>query len=168
MKRIRPELVKGVSVLILFLMLTITISIIHPIPISQSEYKHVDLDRVSLSPLLFDELNISSSAIVESVIVIWPIAHVITTEEVDLQIRLSVSEPLPELTQDNRISFRGTVHAINESLFIVQIHEFRVLDSSSSIIRSIPGIVLFVVMFFVVYTIDFKRLAFVPRRKTNA
>jgi len=168
MKRIRPELVKGVSVLVLFLMLTITISIIHPIPISQSEYKHVDLDRVSLNPLPFDELNISSSAIVESVIVIWPIAHVITMEEVDLQIRLGVSVPPPELTQGDRISFRGTVRTINESIYIVQLHEFYILDSSSSIIRSIPGIFLFAVIFFFVYTIDFKRLAFVPRRKTNA
>ena len=168
MKRIRPELTKGVSVLVLFLMLTITISIIHPVPISQSEYKHVDLDRVRLNPLPFDGLNITSSAIVETVIVIWPIAHVNTAEEVDLQIRFSVSVPPPELTQGDRISFRGTVRAINESIFIVQLHEFHILDSSSSIIRSTPGIVLFVVLFFFVYTIDFKRLAFVPRRKTNA
>ena len=162
MPRVRPELIKGFGVLGMFLALIVTTSILLPFPISQSEYTFVDLDRVKENPNTFHERNISSIATVESVFYLRPNSIVTTIEDVFLLIRHEVYAP-PGLTQGDRIFFRGTFR--NNS---VSVHEFYELDYSSSIIRSIPGIILFIVMFFFVFSVDFKRLAFVPRRRRNA
>ena len=167
MGRIRSELVKGLSVLGIFLILTVTTSILLPFPISQSNYTFVDLTRVNQNPLPFQERNISSTATVESTLVMGNVSLVITNEDVTLQIRnQDVSAPIV-FAQGDRIFFRGTLHSFDSAITVV-VHEFYVLDYSSSIIRSIPGIILFIVMFFFVFSVDFKGLAFVPRRRKDA
>ena len=165
MSRIRPELTKGVAVFGLFLILVVMTSYLQPHSLPISEYTFVDLERVSQDPLLFDQVNISSTATVESVILGMPPYYVITLEEVDLQYLPYLR---PNLESGDRIFLRGTVYISNRSRPIVVLHEFYILDYSSSIIRSIPGIILFVVMFFLVFTVDFRRLAIVPRRRNDA
>jgi hypothetical protein len=165
LSRIRPELSKGVAVIGLFLVLIVTTSYLQPHSLPISEYTFVDLKRVGQDPLLFDQVNISSTATVESIILGMPPYHVFTLEEVDLQY-LPYLRPNPE--PGDRIYFRGTVYISNHSRPIVVLHEFYILDYSSSIIRSIPGIIMFVAMFFYVFRVDFKHLAFVLRRKADA
>ena len=64
--------------------------------------------------------------------------------------------------EDDRVMFRGISWIYSNNSVLV--HEFYTLDYNSSLIRSIPGILLFLVMFFTVFTIDLNRLAFVTRR----
>ena len=162
MGRFRPELIRGLGVFGIFIALIITTSILAPYPVSLSEYTFVDLDRVRENPSLFYDRNISSTATVESVFIMRPGSLVITTEEVALQIQHNAWSTTG-LVQGDRIFLRGT--ARNQTILV---DEFYKLDYSSSIIRSIPGIILFIAMFFLIFTIDFKRLAFVPRRRRNA
>ena len=162
MSRVRPELIKGIGALGLFLVLIAPVSIILPYPISQSNYTFVNLEIVKQNPPLVEEYNISSTATVESILVAGGQSLVFITENVTLQIR---TFDAITLMQGERIFFRGTWH--NQTGTVV-VHEFYVLDYSSSIIRSIPGIIVFIVIFFFVFTIDFKRLAFVPRRSEDA
>ena len=85
-----------------------------------------------------------------------------TAEGVFLQIRQDAYES-PVVKSGDRVIFRGTFY--NTS---VVVNEFHILDHESVIIHSIPGIILFVVMFFYVFRIDLRHLAFVPRRKRDA
>lgn len=64
-----------------------------------------------------------------------------------------------------RILLRGTSWLHSNGSILV--HEFYALDYSSSIIRSIPGIILFIVIFFMIFKVDFNRLAFVSRKGGN-
>ena len=165
MPRARPELIKGLGALGMFLALIVATGILLPFPITQSNYTFADLTRVEQNPLPFQERNISSRATVESILVMGGQSLVYTIENVPLQI--DTFEAIT-LTHGDRIFFRGTLHTHNQSSITVVVHEFYVLDYRSSIIRSIPGIILFIVIFFFVFTIDFKRLAFVPRRSRDA
>ena len=165
MPRVRPELIKGLGALGMFLALIVVTSVLLPFPITQSNYTFVDLSRVEQNPLPFNERNISSRATVVSILVMGGQSFVFTIENVPLQI--DTFEAIT-LTHGDRIFFRGTLHTHNQSSITVIVHEFYVLDYNSSIIRSIPGIILFIVMFFLVFTIDFKHLAFLPRRSRDA
>ena len=163
MNRFRPELMKGLGVLGLFLALTIVTSFLLPYPISYSEYTFVDLNRVTENPAMFDFQNISSKVTVESLLYMRPGTFVFTSEGVTLQIRHDAFES-PEILPGDHLYVRGTFRA-NQTIIV---HEFYRLDYSSSIIRSIPGIIIFIVMFFYVFTIDFKHLAIIPRRRNDA
>jgi hypothetical protein len=165
MPQVRPQLVRGFVVLLLFIALIIPSSLFQPYQISTSEYTHVDLRRVRQDPPLVSELNISSSATVKSLLVMNGESLVFTVENVTLLISTDdlISEPL---SSGDFIYFRGTLHT--EPSLSVDVNEFYVFDRSSSIIRSIPGIILFIVMFFSIFTIDLKHIAFVPRRRDDA
>ena len=165
MPQVRPQLVRGFVVLLLFIALVIPSSLLQPYPISTSEYTHVDLRRVRQDPPLVVELNISSSATVEFIFAMRGQSFVFTVENVTLVIRTDdlISKPV---SSGDFIYFRGTLHT--EPSLSVSVNEFHILDRTSSIIRSIPGIILFIVLFFSVFTIDLKRLAFVQRRREDA
>ena len=79
-------------------------------------------------------------------------------EDIILVFPSSVGHP----REGDRVMFRGIswIHSNNSVL----VHEFYTLDSDSSKIRSILGVLLFLVMFFTVFSINLNRLAFVTRR----
>ena len=158
----RPELVRGTTVLVLFIALMVASSILQPYSLAQSKYVNVDLELVKRNPDLFYGRNITSSATVESMFYLRPNLVVSTAEGVFLQIRQDAYES-PVVKSGDRVIFRGTFY--NTS---VVVNEFHILDHESVIIHSIPGIILFVVMFFYVFRIDLRHLAFVPRRKRDA
>jgi hypothetical protein len=159
---VRPELVKGTTVLVLFITLIVASSILQPYPLTQSKYVSVDLELVKRNPDLFYGRNITSFATVEFVFYLHPNLVVSTAEGVFLQIRQGLYES-PVVKSGDLVIFRGTFY--NTS---VVVHEFHILDYRGVILRSIPGVVLFAVMFFCVFGIDLKHLAFVPRGKRDA
>ena len=158
----RPELVRGTTVLVLFIALMVASSILQPYSLAQSKYVNVDLELVKRNPDLFYGRNITSSATVESMFYLRPNLVVSTAEGVFLQIRQDPYES-PVVKAGDLVIFRGTSY--NTS---VVVHEFHILDYRGVIFRSIPGIVLFAVMFLYVFRIDLKHLAIVPRRKRDA
>lgn len=165
MPHARPELVRGIAVLILFVALIIPSSILQPYPISFYKYTDVDLRRITQDPPMVADFNITSHATVESLLVMSGASLVFTEVGVTLVVRTDYLNTHP-LVSGDFIYFRGTLHT--EPSLSVNVHEFYVLDRTSSIIRSVPGIILFVVLFFSIFTIDFKHLAFVPRRRKDA
>jgi hypothetical protein len=164
MSRIRPEFLKGLVVLGLFFVLIVSTDLFFPYPIEQNGYTVIDLRRAHEDALLLDGHNVTSIATIEN----WlpaPYSVALTEENVQLTIRDLSYHP----QVGDRVYFRGTfhVHYYNASLNIIDIrvHEIYVIDENSSLIRSVPGIILFVVMFFMIFTVDFKRVAFVLRRR---
>ncbi len=67
----------------------------------------------------------------------------------------------PPLSLGDTVIVRGVSYLETNQTFVVG--ELYVLDTSSSIIRSIPGIILFVIVFFSVFRLDVKSLSFKQR-----
>jgi hypothetical protein len=128
----------------------------------QAGYTVADIRRIEENPLPLEGREISSIATVVSVLDNGSFYSVPVAEGVTLIFPSAIGHPL----DGQRVLFRGVSWVgTNDSIMV---HEFYELDSSSSLIRSVPGIVLFAVLFFIVFRVDFSRLAFVPRRGEDA
>ena len=162
MRRFRPELLKGLIVLSIFFAVILSTEILLPHPIEHTRYMSIDIRKVKESPVPFEGQEISSAATVSAVISNESFSMAEVVEGVILVFPSSVGHP----REGDRVMFRGTswIHLNNSVL----IHEFYTLDHYSSLIRSIPGVLLFLVMFFAIFAIDLNRLAFVNRRHRNA
>ncbi len=158
MKWFRSELAKGVGLLGIFLVLIVTVNLLTPYSVSQPGYTLVDIGTLADNPLPLEGHRISSSAgiIDTDAQGSYSIAH--TAEGVLLV--FSQSAGVPE--KGDHVLFRGISWVSSNNSIVVE--EVYIHQSYSSIIRSIPGIVLFVALFFAVFTVDWKRVAFVVRR----
>ena len=159
MRRFRPELLRGLTVLGIFFIVIISTELLLPYPVERTRYMSIDIRRIIENPVLFEGQEISSAATVSAVISNESFSIAEVVEGVILVFPSSVGHPIV----GDRVLFRGTswIHSNNSIL----VHEFYTLDYNSSLIRSIPGILLFLVMFFTVFTIDLNRLVFVTRRR---
>ncbi len=158
MKRLRPELIRGLAVLGIFFALIVSTDLFLPYSFEQAGYTVIGIERLDENPLPLEGSVISSTATVVSVIDQGSYYSVEVSEGVTLVFPSTVGPPV----EGAKILFRGTSWLHSNGSILV--HEFYALDHSSSIIRSIPGIVLFIVMFFMIFRVDFKHLAFVSRK----
>lgn len=162
MPHIRSEIAKGIVVLSVFLALIVAASYPLSYSFAPSGYTHVSIEIVTDEPLPFEGHNISSSAMVTAVSNHGSYLLLATEEGVRLVFSSSTDVP----ATGDLVLFRGTSYVFSNGT--VMIHEFYIMDETSSIIRSVPGIILFVVLFFAVFTVNFGRLAFVVRRFNDA
>lgn len=158
MPRIRPELVRGLAVLGIFIVLIVSTDLLFPYSFEQVGYTVVDIRRLNENPLPLEGLAISSSATIVSAVSNGSYYFAEVSDGVTLVFPSTVGHP----EEGQRILLRGTSWLHSNGSILV--HEFYVLDYSSSIIRSIPGIILFIVIFFMIFKVDFNRLAFVSRK----
>ena len=154
---LRPELARGTAVLAVFLMFVVGYSALGPITIQTTEYAYINLYSLSETPAAYEGVNISSAATISSVRTNVSGTFLETEEGVLLLLPLSADAP----PIGQRIMFRGISNYVSDG--VVNVHEVYELDYNSSPIRSIPGILLFVILFSVVFTIDFRQLAFVRK-----
>ena len=159
MRRFRPELLRGLAVLGMFFVVIISTELLLPYPIERARYTSIDIRKIKQNPVPFEGQEISSAATVSVVISNGSFSIVEVVEGVILVFPSSVGVP----REGDRVMFRGTswIHSNNSVL----VHEFYTPDANSSKIRSIPGVFLFLVMFFTVFTIDLDCLAFLTRRR---
>jgi hypothetical protein len=162
MRHFRPELLRGLHVLGIFFVVIISTELLLPYPLEHTRYTSIDIRKIIQNPIPFEGHEISSAATVSTVITNESFSIAEVAEGVTLIFPSSVGHP----REGDRVLFRSIswIHANNSVL----VHEFYTLDYNSSKIRSIPGILLFLVMFFTVFTIDFDCLTFVTRRHQNA
>lgn len=158
MKRLRHELVKGISVLAVFFCLIVSVSLVSPYSISPSEYTSVDFRMLAERPLLFEGKKVTSSASITEGFRQDSYNMANTTDGVLLVLPSSSIPP----EKGDHLVFRGTSWILSNNSIYVQ--DFHVHQTYSSITRSAPGIVLFIVLFFTLFMIDSDRLAFVVRR----
>jgi hypothetical protein len=159
---VRKELLRGLAVLGLFFVLIVVNDLFFPYSMEQAGYTVVDIRRLEENPLPLEGQQISSSA---TIIATFDNGTFFTATTVE-GARLILPTTVGHFPAGERVLFRGTSWiGTNDSVLV---HEFYALDYSSSLIRSAPGIVLFVVLFFTVFRIDLGRLAFVLRRDEDA
>lgn len=130
--------------------------------ISETGYTRVGIRTLSDEPLPLEGRNISSSATAISVVDQGSYSLIDTEEGVYLVVPKVLGVPV----QGDHVLFRGTSWVASNGT--VTVHEFHVLDASSSVIRSVPGIIVFVIMFFAVFSVDMEQLAFIVRREQSA
>ncbi len=157
MKRPRSELVKGMILLVAFFGLIVTVSLVPPYSTSQSGYTLIDIRRIIEAPSPLEGHKISSSTTITSI----ASQGFILIGNTTYGVLLVFAEPTGDLSVGDHVVFRGVSWVASNNSIIVQ--EFYIHQANSSTLRSIPGIVLFVMLFFGVYTIDLDELAFVGR-----
>jgi len=159
MRHFRPELVRGLTVLGIFFAVIISTELLLPYPIEHTRYTSIDIRKIIQNPIPFEGHEISSAAIISAVISDESLFIVEAAEGITLVFPSSVGVP----REGDGVVFRGIswIHSNNS----VRVHEFYTPDANSSKIRSIPGILMFFVMFFMGFTIDLDWLAFVTRRR---
>jgi hypothetical protein len=162
MKRVRSELLQGLTVLGIFFVLIISIDFLYPYSYDPTGYTVVGIQRLNENPLPLEGAAISTSATIISVANHGSYFSAETTEGTTL----IFPSPLLSPEAGQRILIRGTSWVHTNGTILV--HEFYALDYSSSLIRSVPGIILFVIMFFMVFKIDSGRLAFVGRKEEHS
>ena len=158
MRRLRPELIRGLAVLGIFFVLIVSTDLFFPYSFEQAGYTVVNIRRIDENPLPLEGSAISSIATVVSVSDQGSYHSAEVLEGVTLVFPATLGHP----EEGQRIHLRGTSWLHSNGSILV--HEFYALDYSSSIIRSVPGIVLFIVMFFMIFRVDFNRLTFVSRK----
>jgi hypothetical protein len=158
MRRFHPELLRGFTILGIFLAVIISTELLLPYPIEHAQYTSIDIRKIKQNPVPFEGHEISSAATVSAIISNESFSLAEVVSGVILVFPSSVGHP----GEGDSVLFRGTSWIYSNNSVLV--HEFYTLDSNSSKIRSIPGVLLFLVMFFTVFTIDLNRLAFVIRR----
>jgi len=155
MKWFRRDLIRGLAVLGIFCVLIISTDFLYPYSINPDGYTVVGIKTLNENPLPLEGSAISTSATIASVT-----NHgSYFSAEVAEGATLVFPNPMIPPEDGQRILVRGTSWLHSNGSIVV--HEFYALDSSSSVIRSIPGIVLFIGLFFMIFKVDFHRLAFV-------
>ena len=162
MRRFRTELLKGLTILSIFLAVIVSTELLLPYPIEHTRYTSIDIGKLIQNPVPFEGQEISSAATISAVFSNESFSIAEVADGVILVFPSSVGPP----GEGDRILFRGTSCISSNNSILV--HEFYALDYNSSLIRSIPGVLLFLVMFFTIFTIDFNHLAIVTRRHRNA
>lgn len=140
-----------------FLIFVVGYSALAPISMQTTEYAYIDLRSLPDHAADYEGRSISSAATISSVVTNASGSILETEEGVTLAITPTQEHPL----LGQRIMFRGTSYLNTNNT--VSVHEFYALDYNSSPIRSIPGIIIFVVLFLLVFSIDLRQLAFVRR-----
>ena len=141
----------------MFLVLVVVVSYLQPYSIVQDGYTVVDVQRIHENPLPLEGHEISSSATVVTVTDNGSFYAARTEDGVLLIFPSGTDYP----QNGDRILFRGTSWVSTNGSILVS--EFYPLDYNVSLIWSIPGIILFIALFFAIFKIDFNRLAFVKR-----
>jgi hypothetical protein len=149
-------------VLGLFFVLIIANDLFFPYSIEQAGYTVVDIRRLEENPLPLEGLNISSTATAVFIIDNGSFYSVSVAGGVTLIFASALGHPV----EGERFPFRGTSWiGTNRSIIV---HEFYEEDNTSPLIRSVSGIILFIIMFFMIFKIDFRKVAFTLRREEHA
>ncbi len=162
MIKVRPELIRGIALLAVFVVIIISSDTLFPYAIQQSEYVVVSVEQIKQNPTPFEGRNISSQVTITSIID----EGVYLVISKDYEIILTLSSSFGSVSPGERVYIRGVSWIQTNNS--IAVHEIYVLDYNSSLIRSAPGILLFIIIFFSVFKIDIKQIAIVRRKAHNA
>ncbi|MDF1540781.1 MAG: hypothetical protein P1Q69_17930 [Candidatus Thorarchaeota archaeon] len=151
-------------IFMVFLVSTIVINdSLNPNAISFGEFLNVEANAVITEPFNYEGVAISTRIVVADIINYDENFSLLETVE-GLTLLYSIS--LGNVTNGSEIIIRGISYLASRGY--VEVQEVHFLDRSSSLIRSIPGLVVFVIMFFSFFTVNLRKLAIEPRRKNHA
>jgi hypothetical protein len=164
MLKIRDDLRNGLIAFLCFLALIVATDYFLPFQLDIFEYRLVSLEDIAENSGEFEGELVSTSARISAtnVSLSESVYYANTSEGVILLIPFS----LCQLEAGDRVNVRGK--SLLESMGYIEVYEIHVADQIGPILRSAPGIVAFVILFFIFFKIDFDNLAFVPRRDSYA
>ena len=164
MTLIRHELRNGIIVLICFLVIVAATDYFIPTQLNIFEYSYIDADYLASHPTEFEGQFVSSEVIITEVnYTAQDSEYFAKTQE---GLILLVPSLFGSILIGDKVDFRGISYIL--SVGYLEVIEIHVVDQIGPIFRSVPGILAFVILFFIIFKIDIRGLAFVPRRESNA
>ena len=128
------------------------------------EYQLVDSKELVDNPSKYEGKLVSTVGLIASINSSASLSANIVETEYGLIIFIPYS--LGHVQVGVRVDVRGRVLLISNGY--IEAIEIHIADPMNSILRSIPGIIIFVILFFVYFKIDYQRIAFIPRSDSNA
>jgi hypothetical protein len=161
---LRPELRNGLLVLCCFLLTVIATDFFIPNQLDLFDYQIVNSDDLVENPSGFEgkliSIGVSISTISSSNSTIE--YYAITSKNITLLVPFSLSL----LQEGDRANIRGI--SLLQSQGYIEVHDLHVADSVGPILRSIPGIIGLVVLLFMIFRLNLRKLAFEPRSESHA
>lgn len=131
--------------------------------LTETTYTLVDATYLFGNPTLFESEKISTSVTIKSQYQENTTYHIYSTDEGFL---VRCPSTLPELQPGDHVAIRGVSEIIAHNE--VDVQQLEVIYPSVSIIRSVPGFILFLVLFFWMYRFDFRLMKFVRRHEQDS
>ncbi|MBD3159512.1 MAG: hypothetical protein GF309_12030 [Candidatus Lokiarchaeota archaeon] len=154
----------GITVMLSFLLLVAMTSVFLPQQINTTEYHAVDSTQLLTNPGDYEDRKISISVTIADVDdQTNPEGQLLETTK---GLHVFLSSSLGEVAVGDHISLRGISRLSSVGYIEVTelyIHDYPIDGVSRSLLHSIPGIIMFVALFFAIFTFDRDRFAFVSR-----
>jgi hypothetical protein len=160
-----PNLKRRIAATVLFLLLTCLTSVFLPHQINSNEYQNLDSSVLLASPAAYERCKVSIGVTIVDV-----------DEQSNLQgqllettqsFNLFLPKSLGSVTVGDHVSLRGVSYVSSRGYIEITefyIHDYPIDGVSRSLLHSIPGILVFVAIFFAVFRFDLGKLRFVSRR----
>ena len=158
----RRNLIEGILALSLLFMIALSTGSMIPYSPLPSEYLWVDASVLHNNSAALEGVNVTTSVFVSSSPVISNSSVRYSVEE-GFDIQCPTESPLFAI--GSHVIIRGISRI--ESTGVVEVIESYDHDSTSSLIRSVPGFVIVILALFLVYRFDFRKIGFSPRGETQ-
>lgn len=146
----------------LLLLFSIYLGSIPNQPSQGAEYTWVDSHTLIENPSLYENRKVTTHVTITNVVHEGNVSFHDSKEGITLVLFSHVSPP----SIGDSVLVRGILRFnITPQIEVV---EFYVMDEYSSLLRSIPGILLFAILFFSFFKIDFRKLVFTTRGDLDA
>jgi len=149
----RRRFFEALLAIILLVLFSQWMSTIPPSP-SGSGYTSVNPQVLVQNPGLYENHSLTTSVTISNGYFVGNDTYYNSVENLLVVFRFKN----PDLSNGDRIQIRGVSLLETNGFFVVE--EFHVVDMSSSLIRSFPGIVLFAILFFMVFSFDLQSFQF--------
>ena len=161
---IRTDLRNGLIVLVCFLVTIIMTDLLLPSQIDLFEYQRIDPEDLTENPISYEGERISTYGIITSVNNTLPNSHYYAETEWGLILLIPSSDQ--QVQVGDRVNIRGISLLVSSGYF--EVTEMHIADQLGPLLKSVPGIIGFVILFFVFFKLDLHGLAFIPRSEPDA
>ena len=161
---IRTELRNGLIVLVCFLVTIIMADLLLPSQIDLFEYQRINPEELTENPIMYEGELISTYGVITSVNNTIPNSHYYAETEWGLILLIPSSDQ--QVQVEDRVNIRGTSLLVSNGYF--EVTEMHITDQLGLLLRSVPGIIGFIILFFVFFKLDLHGLSFIPRSESDA
>ena len=156
---LRKELAIGLTALLCLFSIIIITEGLTPTPLPVYEYLEIDAETLLSNPSQFEGVRITTGVTIVNVTNSTDPSYMLLETHEGLNLLYDVM--LGPLQPGSSPSVRGISYMASQGY--VEVLEIHFVDENNSLIRSIPGVILFLVLFFMIFSVDFRKLGFVAR-----
>ena len=161
---IRTELRNGIIVFVCFLLTILSVDWFIPKQFNFHEYQRIDPKDLVMNPDIFEGEHVSTYGTISSVNVSFPSSAYYA--ETDLGLVLLIPYSNQQVRVGDCVNIRGISLLVSNGY--LEVTEMHIADQLGPLLKSVPGIIGFVILFFAFFKLDLHGLAFIPRSESDA